>query len=57
MSWEATAGEGDGGGGEKWMDSRYVLQKRPSSLLMVDVGFEIHREVKETLGYLVCVIR
>ena len=57
MSWEATGGEGDGGGGEKWMDSRYILQKRPSNLLMVDVGFEIHREVKETLGYLVCVIR
>lgn len=66
MSWEAAAvvkagegGGGDGGdseGGEKWMDSGAILQQRSAELLTTDVGFEVQREAKETVRYLVRVI-
>ena len=39
------------------MDSGYILQQRPADLLMIAVGFEGQREVKDALGFLACAIK
>lgn len=39
------------------MDSGYILQQRPADLVMIAVGFEGQKQVKDALGFLVCAIK